>query len=1044
MELDLLNDRDLLVSELGSLMRETSLNVHGFGLGHKIVSGQQTEDLCLTYFVHQKRPLHVIDEKDLIPEYIYLNEKKIKTDVVERGFAEFLVTCNNFDATPTPFNVAEHRRAHRPLIGGVHLINMYTNAFLDGAGGTNQNQVYNRFAGTLGGLVVDNDTNTVVGLTNAHVIVKDYTYAHNRSLTKEIYNIYDDVAIARFTPQNGEWRSNGTFISGYDQVIIQDLTNATVNTGTAVIGRPKKYTPAAASTPTCFVMNTVDAAICTLRDSSLLSSGVSNTQLGILPTTVTNIPFATTQEINSCLDAIAISAGARTGPKGESCGLKITRVGVAVTINYKVPSQGSNVDLYFADLIEVDYSDGQGIPVGPGDSGSFLLAKFGSTFKVIGLIFAGSFNSTFTRGIGYACRIDNIQKALNISQWDGRQLPVDSLKKGTVVVTPKDFKGSSFDLNGVTFYQAGIGSAPNNIYPTGSQEYWDEINNRLACSGDNPFCNPVVGRGLVGYKVETIYVHANGDPSDAVCYPPERILPPCFVGEGLLDFATFHAESVFINEPPFPCRIFLESGLVNNGPDIEFKLTYEPGPGHAAGKQWLFFEEAPLPAGYNPATAILKSGLSGFIGSGGSGFNFHIVPQPDPTNSIKIDDGERCFIYARSKTGKNYPLSFNGNDIFLSQESASEIIRDNQQFEINNNQENISLTSTSCAINPGNCCEPAGNGKFGVNYYNKTIYAIQGLALGAGNGIMKTCSICPPRAATCIENPTVCPGVTINDETVVNVNNLVIARAVGTPTTPGTYTTKVVFNGQYGGAGGNPGQIVDIQEVWTVKIIVQPNGGGGGGGGGTTCGPNDFISGWYDASGSFLVFTSGSGQGPGGDNVGVDNPCGGGHVCNRADFDIKMHTELISGYTVLSGQLNNAGGAGPSKPDNGPGPFPYNGQFDRYSSRIITDDDNLALFGFSGVRTGSETGVPLFFKISIVPSSGNDDPHLGVTWVRILNECNEVIYSCCLGEGGGTTAPPGWQPPPYSPNSFKLEEFLENIDFLSLDENSKTIFVSDA
>ena len=1037
MEISLLNDRESLTEEFAGLMRETSPNIHGFGIGNKIVSGVETDELSLTYFVHKKRPLSVIDDRDLIPEYVYLQGQKLKTDVVERGFAEFLVTCNNFDATPTPFNVAEHRRAHRPLIGGIHVLNMYTNAFLDGNGGTNQNQIFNRFGGTLGGLVVDNDTNTVVGLTNAHVIVKDYTYAHNRSLAKEIYNIYDNVAVQRWTIQGNVWASNGTFISGYDQVVLQDSTNSVVTTGTAVIGRPKKYTPSAASTPTCYVMNTVDAAICTLGSSSLLTSGVSNLQLGILPANVTNVPFATTQEINSCLNAVAISAGARTGPKNESCGLKITRVGVTVSIGpLKVQSQGSTVDLYYSDLIEVDYADGQGMAVAGGDSGSFLLAKFGSVFKVVGLIFAGTISST--RAIGYACRIDNVQKALNISQWDGRPLGVDTMKKGTIVVAPKDFKGDYFDFNGVTFYQAGIGSANNNIYPTGSQEYWDNINNRLACSGDNPFCTPVVGQGLVGYKVETIYVHNQGDPSDAVCYPPERILPPCFVGDGLLEFNTFHAESVFINEPPFPCRISLESGIINPGPDsIDFKLTYESGPGHTPNKQWLFFEEAPLPAGYNPSTAILKSGLSGSIGSGGSGFFFHIVPQPDPTSSIKIDDGERCFIYARSKSGKNYPLSINGNEFFLSKEAVSELINDNSQFELKNKNEEVSLTSAiSCAINPGGCCEPRDSsaGRMGINYYTKKIYAIENLAISNG-AILKTCGLCPPSGPVCIEDPNVCPGVTINNEAVAGLNNSVIARVVGTPTTPGTYTTKIVFTGTYG--GGGPGNGGGIQEVWTLTIVVQSLGGGGGGGPTVPCGPNDLISGWYDASGSFLIFTSGSGQGPGGDNVGVDNPCGGGHVCNRADFDIKMKTELSpSGYTVLSGMLNNAGTR-----DNGPGPFPYNGQYDRYSSRIITSDDNFILFGFSGVNTGSNTGIPLSFSISIVPSPGNTNPHLGVTWVRILNECNEVVYSCCLGEGGGTTAPPGWQPPPYSPNSFNLKELIDNFDILKLNQDSNTIYL---
>lgn len=170
-------------------------------------------------------------------------------------------------------------------------------------------------------------------------------------------------------------------------------------------------------------------------------------------------------------------------------------------------------------------------------------------------------------------------------------------------------------------------------------------------------------------------------------------------------------------------------------------------------------------------------------------------------------------------------------------------------------------------------------------------------------------------------------------------------------------------------------------------------------------------SSWYTNPASFLVVESGSVPtgGPFNPLDETKNPCGGGHICNRASFDIKISTPLISGVTVLAANLNNGGSSTlGSGTDPGPGPFPFDGPKDRYSSTKITKDVNELLFG-TGVRD-NDPNQPLSYSVEIAPSAGNNNPHGGITWVRILNPCFQPIYSCCLSNGGGTTAPPGWTP----------------------------------
>jgi hypothetical protein len=172
--------------------------------------------------------------------------------------------------------------------------------------------------------------------------------------------------------------------------------------------------------------------------------------------------------------------------------------------------------------------------------------------------------------------------------------------------------------------------------------------------------------------------------------------------------------------------------------------------------------------------------------------------------------------------------------------------------------------------------------------------------------------------------------------------------------------------------------------------------------------------------------------------VSVKSPCGGGHVCNRAQFDIFLTANSNPDTLVLEANLNNAGGVdgfGNSNPDNGPStvfggtwdPLPDGiglNFYDRYSSSIITKEQNDAIF--AGLPPSTGPADPAYaVTVKIVANPVNTNPHLDITWVRIKDTCGRIVYSCCIGEGvldpdpccekgGGPVFPPcpDWDGPP--------------------------------
>jgi len=369
-----------LQENIENLYQSTPETIHGVAFGRKVSNGITTDNECIIFYVPQK-----LFGEDLakcgyqVPKSLVIDGKEYLTDVIEAEMAKALIVCYDYTANPLPEEIARHRRKQRPLKGGITISN-FTDSYNADASTLDM--------GTLGAICIDKDTNSFVGLTNNHVIVKDGFVPYNQDNNGSIYNILPQKNII-------QWTETG-------------LLNLTEDS----IGTVKKYYPISKGST-----NYIDAALISINEKQgntfLLNTNESWKQLGL----DYNEPFsfASTSEINSLIATPRniYHAGRTTGPKGfGGCELVITSIVASQSIIYL--EQNDPVIIPFADLISFKKSDNSNYPTFSGDSGSVLIADFDGIWKIIGLVFAGS----DTRG--YACRIDRVAQSLNIGQWTNK------------------------------------------------------------------------------------------------------------------------------------------------------------------------------------------------------------------------------------------------------------------------------------------------------------------------------------------------------------------------------------------------------------------------------------------------------------------------------------------------------------------------------------------------------------------------------------------------------------------------------------------------
>jgi hypothetical protein len=400
---------------------QTTPDYVGVGYGRKTVQGFETDEMSIVFTVPKKKPLNEIPLNEHLPKFVEINDTIYRTDVLEIGQVVTMadsVVCNNPLISPgcytwTPLGSVNppNRASYRPLVGGISL----TAQRLAPA------------VGTLGLIVVDSLSQTLVGLTNNHVVVQDASYTSYRNLNSNIIvNEYKSSAY-----QNGE--------------VVPSVSTR--------IGEVVRYVPLKSEPE----LNTVDGALVSLC-ANTVSNTTSFTQLGINY----NQPmkFATTAEINSLTvtPRTILSSGRTSGVKSGDCGLKIKLLGgTAVVGSYPLQTSGRTVS--FNDLIVFTrLSEGCNFPIYGGDSGSVLIADFNGEYKIIGLNFAGSSqvpgSTTQIGQFGYACRIDNVAFELGIEAWSGNSLnTVTTIEK---VITPGGSPNKTIIVDGKTYWQVGL------------------------------------------------------------------------------------------------------------------------------------------------------------------------------------------------------------------------------------------------------------------------------------------------------------------------------------------------------------------------------------------------------------------------------------------------------------------------------------------------------------------------------------------------------------------------------------------------------------
>jgi hypothetical protein len=128
-------------------------------------------------------------------------------------------------------------------------------------------------------------------------------------------------------------------------------------------------------------------------------------------------------------------------------------------------------------------------------------------------------------------------------------------------------------------------------------------------------------------------------------------------------------------------------------------------------------------------------------------------------------------------------------------------------------------------------------------------------------------------------------------------------------------------------------------------------------------------------------------------NPVANAPCSGGHTCDRARFNV-----LINNVVVLEANLNNKtensdGTERPDHPIAPPAPLMSDGigsdPMDRYSINIISES----------MANEIANNDPLNYTINIFPHPTNTDPHTDITWVRIKDPEENIVYSSCSAAG---------------------------------------------
>ena len=414
---------DKIIEITSQLNRTTTEDIVSVSYGTKTVNGKLTSEKSVIFTVKEKKPLEDIDESDRLPSTIEIDGETIKTDVIE---GEVMTQQSYAQSCDPQFyswqgTAPANRNVHRPLMGGVSMTNW------DSLGG---------FVGTMGFIAVDNSDNTLVAVSNNHVLVNDAFLTSERNPNDIRTNVFQNLCTQ---PNDG--------------------ANMGPNFKVGVV---KKYEPISSN-------NKSDCALMAIDDISLIDPSVSWNQFGI--TGMTQAPrFATTQEINTMLENPSQQyyiSSRTTGAKGQQdTKLLNYALGSSVSLGYK--KQGVLTNVYMDDTFEL-VASGSTTPAGDlciwpsagGDSGSAVLSIVNDDFVIVGLLYGGRYTWQDDQQVGIhtLCnRIDNIVNDLNIRAWDGtfNGVTVNNTGSPLTHVVSGTSNQKKMKVGGFTYWQHGL------------------------------------------------------------------------------------------------------------------------------------------------------------------------------------------------------------------------------------------------------------------------------------------------------------------------------------------------------------------------------------------------------------------------------------------------------------------------------------------------------------------------------------------------------------------------------------------------------------
>jgi hypothetical protein len=440
-------------------------NIHSIGYGLKTIGGVETSDYGLIFHVFEKKPIAELNANQIIPLRVEINQQNFITDVVEERELPIFIGCYDWnpgqkviDGCPSGYTCynsgylasAEqnlHRVESRPIKGGISI--------------TEYNKNYGSL-GTMGLLVRDNEDNSIVALTNTHVVThctldplqtpRFYTENHLDSpvVQPAYYETWDGTPGSLPSVPLSKRIGQVKRCSFYNFGLLYFVGGATLFIDAALVH--------------------IDAGV--IDSSSANIKGFES--FGPLP-------FATKAEIDGLLTnniSLYIS-GRTTGAKGGgSCRISVKENMYVQALLKQICGIDtlSVSSINFYEVLRIRYDSGdQGVVV-PGDSGSVVVGDFSGIKKIVGLIFAAG-GTNYTDGL--FCRIDRVASEMNISAWDGTNI-INSdtskwqyLDRDLIIPDPEVFNFKEDYLprytiidNGKKYWRIGSISSSSTIPPT--------------------------------------------------------------------------------------------------------------------------------------------------------------------------------------------------------------------------------------------------------------------------------------------------------------------------------------------------------------------------------------------------------------------------------------------------------------------------------------------------------------------------------------------------------------------------------------------------